>query len=94
MAATGALGADRPAVELDEMPGEDGYSLIRRVRALDGGEGGATPAVALTAYGRTQDRMLSLAAGYNMHVPKPVDPGELTTIIASLASRSPGARLT
>ena len=77
-----------------EMPGEDGYSLIRRVRALDGGEGGATPAVALTAYGRTQDRMLSLAAGYNMHVPKPVDPGELTTIIASLASRSPGARLT
>ena len=47
--------------------------------------GGRTPAIALTAYGRAQDRMRSLAAGYNMHVPKPVDPGELTTIIASLA---------
>jgi CheY-like chemotaxis protein len=68
-----------------EMPGEDGYSLIRKVRALGAEGGGATPAVALTAYGRTQDRTRSLAAGYNMHVPKPVDPGELTTIIASVA---------
>jgi CheY-like chemotaxis protein len=74
------------------MPGEDGYSLIRRVRALDADEGGRTPAVALTAYGRTQDRMLSLTAGYNMHVPKPVDPGELTTILASLAARPPQMR--
>ena len=72
-----------------EMPGEDGYSLIRKVRALDANEGGQTPAVALTAYGRTQDRVLSLTAGYNMHVPKPVDPGELTTIIASIATRPP-----
>jgi signal transduction histidine kinase/ActR/RegA family two-component response regulator len=72
-----------------EMPGEDGYALIRRVRALDAGQGGSTPAVALTAYGRTQDRVASLTAGYNMHVPKPVDPGELTTIIASLAARPP-----
>jgi CheY-like chemotaxis protein len=76
-----------------EMPGEDGYSLIRRVRALDADQGGRTPAVALTAYGRTQDRMLSLNAGYNMHVPKPVDPGELTTIVASLAARPPGTRV-
>ncbi len=72
-----------------EMPGEDGYSLIRKVRALDSEHGGKTPAVALTAYGRTQDRMLSLTAGYSMHVPKPVDPGELTTIIASVAARPP-----
>jgi CheY-like chemotaxis protein len=72
-----------------EMPEEDGYSLIRRVRALGADEGGKTPAVALTAYGRTQDRMQSLAAGYSMHVPKPVDPGELTTIIASLSARPP-----
>ncbi|HET9488939.1 MAG TPA: ATP-binding protein [Methylomirabilota bacterium] len=71
-----------------EMPGEDGYTLIRKVRALDPDRGGKTPAVALTAYGRTQDRMLSLTAGYNMHVPKPVDPGELTMIIASVAGRS------
>ena len=59
------------------------------MRALDVEEGGKTPAVALTAYGRIQDRMQSLAAGYSMHVPKPVDPGELTTIIASLAARPP-----
>jgi CheY-like chemotaxis protein len=73
-----------------EMPGEDGYALIRRVRALDAERGGKTPAVALTAYGRTQDRMLALSAGYSMHVPKPVDPGELRTIIASVAGRASG----
>jgi CheY-like chemotaxis protein len=72
-----------------EMPDEDGYALIRKVRALEAERGGTTPAVALTAYGRTDDRVLALTAGYNMHVPKPVDPGELTTIIASLADRSP-----
>jgi signal transduction histidine kinase/ActR/RegA family two-component response regulator len=70
-----------------EMPGEDGHALIRRVRALGADQGGATPAVALSAYGRTQDRTRSLTAGYNMHVPKPVNPGELTAIIASLAGR-------
>jgi len=72
-----------------EMPVEDGYALIAKVRALGADEGGRTPAVALTAYGRMQDRMRSLAAGYTMHVPKPVDPGELTTIIASVAMRPP-----
>jgi CheY-like chemotaxis protein len=72
-----------------EMPGEDGHALIRKVRALDGERGGRTPAVALTAYGRPQDRVLSLTAGYSMHVPKPVDPGELTTIIASVILRPP-----
>jgi signal transduction histidine kinase/ActR/RegA family two-component response regulator len=70
-----------------EMPGEDGYSLIRKVRALPDEEGGATPAIALTAYGRTQDRVRALAAGFTMHVPKPVDPGELTTLIAGIAGR-------
>jgi CheY-like chemotaxis protein len=72
-----------------EMPGEDGYALIRKIRALESERTGKTPAVALTAYGRVQDRMLALTAGFNMHVPKPVDPGELTTIIASLAARAP-----
>jgi CheY-like chemotaxis protein len=71
-----------------EMPGENGYALIRKVRALDASDGGKTPAIALTAYGRMQDRLLSLAAGYSMHVPKPVDPGELTMIVASVAGRS------
>jgi CheY-like chemotaxis protein len=70
-----------------EMPGEDGYDLISKVRALAPRLGGQTPAVALTAYGRMADRMRTLSAGYNMHVPKPVDPGELTTIIASVAAR-------
>jgi len=80
----------RPQVLLSdiEMPGEDGYTLIRKVRELPAERGGDTPAIALSAYGRMQDRVLSLTAGYNMHVPKPVDPGELTTIIASVASRS------
>ena len=66
------------------MPVEDGDSLIRRARALAGDAGGRTPAVALSAYGRRQDRA-SLAAGFSRHVPKPVDPGELTAIIADLA---------
>jgi PAS domain S-box-containing protein len=70
-----------------EMPGEDGYSLIRRVRALDPVQGGHTPAIALTAYGRREDRLLAISAGFSMHVPKPVDPAELTTIVASLALR-------
>jgi CheY-like chemotaxis protein len=69
------------------MPGEDGYSLIRRVRALDPVQGGHTPAIALTAYGRREDRLLAISAGFSMHVPKPVDPAELTTIVASLALR-------
>jgi signal transduction histidine kinase/ActR/RegA family two-component response regulator len=71
-----------------EMPGEDGYAFIRKVRALAADAGGHTPAVALTAYGRTQDRVRSLATGYNMHVAKPVDPAELTAIVASVAARS------
>jgi signal transduction histidine kinase/ActR/RegA family two-component response regulator len=84
------LRAWRPDVLVSdiEMPGEDGYSLIRRVRALGEEGGGRTPAVALTAYGRAQDRVLSLTAGYNMHVPKPVDPGEFTAIVASVAGRT------
>jgi len=68
-----------------EMPGEDGYALIRKVRGLDRSSGGATPAVALTAYGRVEDRLRTISAGYSMHVPKPVQPVELTTIVASLA---------
>jgi PAS domain S-box-containing protein len=71
-----------------EMPGEDGYTFIRKVRALDFTNGGKTPALALTAYGRVEDRLRTLSAGYSMHVPKPVDPAELGVIVASLAGRS------
>ena len=70
-----------------EMPGEDGYSLIRKVRARSPERGGAVPAAALTAYARTEDRVHSLRAGFHRHVPKPVQPDELAEIVASLAGR-------
>ena len=72
-----------------EMPGEDGYSLIRKIRELAGSDGGQIPAVALTAYGRPEDRVRSLSAGYSVHVSKPVDPVELGVIVANLVGRSP-----
>lgn len=83
------LGQWRPDVIVSdiEMPGMDGYSLIRQVRALDPEQGGKTPAVALSAYSRPEDRVRSLMAGFNLHVSKPVEPSELTTIVASLAGR-------
>jgi CheY-like chemotaxis protein len=83
----------RPDVLISDiqMPGEDGYTFIRKVRALDPTEGGKTPAVALTAYGRVEDRLRTLSAGYGMHVSKPVDPAELAAIVASLAGRPSGA---
>ncbi|MCU0687747.1 MAG: ATP-binding protein, partial [Polyangiaceae bacterium] len=59
------------------MPGEDGYSLVRRIRALPASEGGRTPALALTAYARPEDRARALRAGFQLHLPKPVDPDEL-----------------
>ena len=66
------------------MPEEDGYSLIRKVRALSSEKGGDIPAIALTGYVRVEERMRALDAGYQMFVPKPVEVGELATIIASL----------
>ena len=76
----------RPNVLLCDiaMPGEDGYDLIRRVRELTPEEGGRVPAAALTAHARAEDRRRTLLAGFNMHVPKPVDPEELLAVVASL----------
>lgn len=68
------------------MPGEDGYSLMRRLRKL-GEPTRNIPAVALTAYARAEDRIRALAAGFQMHVPKPVEAGELLMVIASLTNR-------
>ena len=87
--AIAALEEYRPDVLVSDigMPEEDGYSLIRKVRALDAGSGGRTPAVALTAYARVEDRLQALSAGYNMHVAKPVEPAELAVVISSLAAR-------
>ena len=69
------------------MPGKDGYSLIRDVRRLDASLGRQTPAIALTAYASPQDRRLALAAGFNTHMPKPIEPDELIEVIAHLAGR-------
>jgi CheY-like chemotaxis protein/two-component sensor histidine kinase len=70
-----------------EMPGENGYDFIRRLRALPADQGGGVPAVALTAYARGEDRRRALAAGFQLHAAKPIDPAELVTIVANLASR-------
>ncbi|MDQ3258970.1 MAG: response regulator, partial [Acidobacteriota bacterium] len=69
------------------MPGADGYELLSRVRNLPAGIGGRLPAVALTAYARTEDRLRALRAGYQMHVPKPVESAELIAVVSSLAAR-------
>ena len=70
------------------MPGEDGYSLIHRVRASEEHDGGFLPAVALTAYANHKDRMNALLAGFQVHIAKPVDPLELVATIASLKGRT------
>jgi PAS domain S-box-containing protein len=66
------------------MPVEDGYGLIRKVRALPSDQGGQTPALALTAYARTEDRIRALSEGYQVHLAKPVDRLELATIVGNL----------
>jgi PAS domain S-box-containing protein len=80
----------RPDVLVSDigMPVEDGYELIRKVRALAPEHGGRVPAVALTAYARTEDRLRILRSGYQMHVPKPVELNELVAIVANLAERA------
>lgn len=81
---------ERPDVLVSDiaMPGEDGYALIRQVRALPATQGGNIPAVALTAFGRSGDRVRALTAGFQMHVPKPVEAAELALVIANLARRN------
>jgi signal transduction histidine kinase/ActR/RegA family two-component response regulator len=80
----------RPDILLSDiaMPHEDGYMLIRRIRALPPDDGGLIPAVAVTAYARAEDRRVALTAGFQAHLTKPVRPIELTTIVGSLARRS------
>ncbi len=69
------------------MPGQDGYDLIRQVRALPPEQGGNTPAVALTAYARSEDRLKVILAGFQMHMAKPVEAAELLAQVASLTGR-------
>ena len=80
----------RPDVLMSDiaMPGEDGYSLINKVRSLPAERGGHIPAAAFSAYAREEDRKRSLAAGYQMHIAKPVSSGRLVETIAHLAGRT------
>jgi signal transduction histidine kinase/CheY-like chemotaxis protein len=85
-----ALPIFRPHVILSDigMPDEDGYSLIRRVRQLPPEQGGQTPAAALTAFARTEDRRRALLAGFEMHLSKPVELQELCAVVATLVRRT------
>jgi CheY-like chemotaxis protein len=84
----------RPSVLISDigMPGEDGYVLIRKLRERAAGRGGDTPAIALTAYARVEDRVKILTGGFQMHVTKPVDPAELAAAVASVAGAARMAR--
>jgi PAS domain S-box-containing protein len=91
-AATGfsLLLAERPDVMVSdiEMAGGSGYHLMEKVRGLSRDQGGLTPAMALTAYARNEDRIRALTAGFDAHVGKPVKPDELATAIAAIVGRS------
>jgi PAS domain S-box-containing protein len=78
----------RPEVLVSDvgMPGEDGYSLMNRIRALSGDEGGRTPSLALTAFAREEDRMKAIRSGFTTHVGKPVNPDALVAAVANLSS--------
>jgi PAS domain S-box-containing protein len=74
------------------MAGENGYELIRKIRALEPEKGGLIPAVALTAYAAAPDRRQALLAGFQTHLAKPVEADELLAVIATLAGRLNGSR--
>jgi CheY-like chemotaxis protein len=83
------LSRDPPDVLISDigMPEQDGYALLRRVRGLPMEQGGRTPAIALTAYASSEDRKQALLAGYDVHIPKPVDSTELLAVLANLGRR-------
>lgn len=67
------------------MPQEDGYTLIRELRLLEADQGGQIPAIALTAYAGEEDCQKAIAAGYDLHIPKPVDLEELLQTVIQIA---------
>lgn len=87
--AMASIAVERPDVVISDigMPQEDGYSLIHKIRALPPDRGGDMPAVALTAYARTEDRVRAMHAGFQTHLVKPVEATELIAVVASLAKR-------
>jgi CheY-like chemotaxis protein len=88
-AAIDLLQAWRPDVLVSDiaMPGEDGYSFMRRVRSLPPEQGGDMPAIAVTALAGATDRRTALASGYQEHLSKPIDPTTLIVTIAALMGR-------
>jgi CheY-like chemotaxis protein len=80
----------RPDILISDigLPGEDGYTLMRKLRSRESERGGHIPAIALTAYGRREDRLRAFSVGYEYHVHKPVEPAELLLAVASLANRT------
>jgi signal transduction histidine kinase len=86
-AALAALARERPDVVISdiEMPGSDGYEMIRALRVRDEDSQAPIPAIALTGATRAEDRIRMLAGGFQLHVPKPVDPAELVAAVAALA---------
>ena len=85
------LKIERPDVIISDisMPDKNGYQFIAEVRDLPEKEGGKTPAIALTAFARADDRARAMSAGYENHLPKPVDPVELITAINNLVRKRP-----
>jgi CheY-like chemotaxis protein len=86
LASLGDAAATRPHVIVSDigMPREDGYALIQQLRSLPAAAGGRIPAVALTGYANADDRSRLLAAGYQVHVPKPMDPSAVVAAVARL----------
>jgi CheY-like chemotaxis protein len=89
-AALSMIPLQRPDVLVSDigMPDIDGYEFLRRVRALGEAGGGRMPAVALTAFARSEDRTRALRAGFQVHVSKPVEPSELVATVASIVGRT------
>jgi signal transduction histidine kinase/CheY-like chemotaxis protein len=89
-----ALTTSLPDVLISDigLPDEDGYALIRRVRALPASSGGSVPAIALTAYARPEDQRRAWHEGFQMHLAKPVEPDELAALVASLIEKRPKRR--
>jgi CheY-like chemotaxis protein len=83
---------ERPDVLVSDigLPGTDGYELLKRVRSVGETRGGRLPAIALTAFARSEDRTRALRAGFLVHVSKPVEPSELVATVATVAGRTGG----